>query len=207
MKFKIGFLVIILSNAYCFFIHMFSSLPVSREANSGYLHGGLTIEFIGQRAPASRFQFFISDIIIVILQIAILLISFIMFESENMQSSTTSSNSNSSDQASSNVQSSEADRTVSTQSDVDVSVVDADSSLISQEESSTVSQSLGSSVPDSGASTLPVAASSRASDSTSRIGDVDGFSGEVVAIEIHLTDLIGAARHRTTTSNNLSSMV
>ncbi|KAK9479887.1 hypothetical protein V1514DRAFT_303521 [Lipomyces japonicus] len=70
-KSKIITMIVLGSNLYCFIVHLFGSLPASREASGGYLHGGLTIEFIGQQTTTSRLKLLFSDIIVVLLQITI----------------------------------------------------------------------------------------------------------------------------------------
>ncbi|KAK9450542.1 uncharacterized protein V1518DRAFT_414114 [Limtongia smithiae] len=69
------YFVILGASLYCFAVHLFFALPVSREANAGYLHGGLTIQFVGQKAPTSRIQLLWFDIIVAVLQLAMLTIS------------------------------------------------------------------------------------------------------------------------------------
>lgn len=67
--------IVILSNVYCFLTHLFARLPISREANAGYLHGGLTIEFIGQKPPTSKVQLLVTDMVVLFLQVLMLTVS------------------------------------------------------------------------------------------------------------------------------------
>ncbi|KAL2122464.1 hypothetical protein VTJ04DRAFT_2919 [Mycothermus thermophilus] len=52
----------------CVLTHLFFSLPQAGEASRGYLHGGVIIDFIGQRPPRSRLAFLLLDLVILGLQ-------------------------------------------------------------------------------------------------------------------------------------------
>ncbi|OTB08872.1 hypothetical protein M426DRAFT_7590 [Hypoxylon sp. CI-4A] len=56
------------SNAFCILAHLLSSLPTAGEASRGYLHGGILFDFIGQKAPTSRFSLLLLDFLILGLQ-------------------------------------------------------------------------------------------------------------------------------------------
>lgn len=60
---------IILSNLVCIFLHVVSSNPSAGEASRGYLHGGLFIDFIGQKGPISKIQLLTVDLLVLCLQI------------------------------------------------------------------------------------------------------------------------------------------
>lgn len=55
-------------NFICAFMHLVSSLPQAGEASRGYLHGGILFDFIGQKAPSSKFSLLLLDILIFGLQ-------------------------------------------------------------------------------------------------------------------------------------------
>ncbi|KAI0022220.1 DUF1746-domain-containing protein [Xylariomycetidae sp. FL0641] len=55
-------------NLFCMFLHLVSSLPEAGEATRGYLHGGILIDFIGQKAPTSKFYLVLLDILLLGLQ-------------------------------------------------------------------------------------------------------------------------------------------
>lgn len=48
----------------CMLVHAFFSLPAAGEATRGYLHGGVIIDFIGQRPPTTRLAFLFFDLVI-----------------------------------------------------------------------------------------------------------------------------------------------
>lgn len=56
------------SNIICMLLHIFSALPEASETMRGYLHGSTLIDFIGQKAPTSRFSLLLLDCIILIFQ-------------------------------------------------------------------------------------------------------------------------------------------
>jgi hypothetical protein len=49
-------------------LHLFSSLPSAGEASRGYLHGGILIDFVGQRAPSSRLGLLMLDLVVLAVQ-------------------------------------------------------------------------------------------------------------------------------------------
>lgn len=63
---------ILTSNLACMFLHYISANPTAGESTRGYLHGGLFIDFIGQKGPISRTQLFMNDVLIIILQVIML---------------------------------------------------------------------------------------------------------------------------------------
>lgn len=56
------------SNAICMLVHLIFALPEAGETMRGYLHGGVIIDFIGQKAPTSRISLVLLDCLILILQ-------------------------------------------------------------------------------------------------------------------------------------------
>ncbi|KAG5290048.1 DUF1746 superfamily domain-containing protein [Histoplasma ohiense] len=60
------------SNILCIFLHYVSSTPTAGEVSRGYLHGGLFIDFIGQKGPISKFHLFLLDMLILSMQLVML---------------------------------------------------------------------------------------------------------------------------------------
>ncbi len=48
----------------CILAHAVLGLPEAGEATRGYMHGGVVIDFIGQKPPTSRFAFLLFDLVI-----------------------------------------------------------------------------------------------------------------------------------------------
>ncbi|KAI0100318.1 DUF1746-domain-containing protein [Nemania sp. FL0031] len=59
---------IIAPNLLCMFLHLISSPPEAGEASRGYLHGGILVDFIGQKAPSSRFTLILLDVVVLAIQ-------------------------------------------------------------------------------------------------------------------------------------------
>lgn len=59
---------IIAPNLLCMFLHLISSPLEAGEASRGYLHGGILVDFIGQRAPSSRFTLILLDAVVLAIQ-------------------------------------------------------------------------------------------------------------------------------------------
>lgn len=55
-------------NAICALLHLFTHRPEAGEVTRGYLHGGIIIDFIGQKGPTSKIQLVIMDLLITALQ-------------------------------------------------------------------------------------------------------------------------------------------
>ncbi|ROV99910.1 hypothetical protein VMCG_06222 [Cytospora schulzeri] len=56
------------SNAICMLSHLVFSLSEATETERGYLHGGVIIDFIGQKAPTSRLGLLLLDAVVLLLQ-------------------------------------------------------------------------------------------------------------------------------------------
>ncbi|PGH05457.1 hypothetical protein GX51_02981 [Blastomyces parvus] len=63
---------VFLSNIACMLLHYISSAPTAGEASRGYLHGGLFIDFIGQKGPVSKFRLFLFDLLVFGMQLIML---------------------------------------------------------------------------------------------------------------------------------------
>jgi len=59
---------IFLPGTLCILAHVFFSLPQAGEATRGYLHGGVIIDFIGQKPPTTRLTLLFFDLMILGLQ-------------------------------------------------------------------------------------------------------------------------------------------
>ena len=60
---------VILANITCIIIHAVSTPPSGGEATRGYLHGGVAMDFIGQKGPSSRIHLILLDLLVLLLQI------------------------------------------------------------------------------------------------------------------------------------------
>lgn len=56
------------ANIFCMLMHVLFAPPEGSETERGYLHGGLIINLIGQKAPSSRFSLLLLDCVILALQ-------------------------------------------------------------------------------------------------------------------------------------------
>ncbi|KAB8229217.1 DSC4 family protein [Aspergillus alliaceus] len=63
---------IFISNAFCMIHHKFFGQAEAGEATRGYLHGGLLIDFIGQKAPVSVTRLLLSDLLVLVLDLVML---------------------------------------------------------------------------------------------------------------------------------------
>jgi len=55
-------------NIICTLLHIFTHRPEAGELTRGYLHGGIIIDFIGQKGPTSKIHLVIMDLLITALQ-------------------------------------------------------------------------------------------------------------------------------------------
>lgn len=61
---------VLFSNGFCFIIHLLFGVVDSRfVSGSGFLNGGLTIQFIGEKQPSSRLELLLLDILVCFLQL------------------------------------------------------------------------------------------------------------------------------------------
>jgi hypothetical protein len=56
------------ANILCIALHLWFVPVTGTEATRGYLHGGLAMDFIGQKGPASRFTLVLFDLLVMTLQ-------------------------------------------------------------------------------------------------------------------------------------------
>jgi hypothetical protein len=55
-------------NLICTLLHIFTHRPEAGELTRGYLHGGIIIDFIGQRGPTSKMHLVVMDLLVMALQ-------------------------------------------------------------------------------------------------------------------------------------------
>ncbi|TLD22695.1 hypothetical protein PspLS_07575 [Pyricularia sp. CBS 133598] len=59
---------VLVPNLFCMLMHLLWALPKGSEASRGYLHGGVVIDFIGEKAPTSKLKLLLLDAVILTLQ-------------------------------------------------------------------------------------------------------------------------------------------
>lgn len=65
---RVHVLLVMIPNLVCIVLHIFFSLPKGPDFHRGYQHGGLIIDFVGQRPPTSRIYYLFADFAILALQ-------------------------------------------------------------------------------------------------------------------------------------------
>ncbi|KAB5563569.1 hypothetical protein GE09DRAFT_787328 [Coniochaeta sp. 2T2.1] len=55
-------------NLLCMLFHLIFRLPQAGEATRGYLHGGVIIDFVGQKAPTSKLGLLVLDVVVLAVQ-------------------------------------------------------------------------------------------------------------------------------------------
>ncbi|KAL6919932.1 hypothetical protein FSST1_003958 [Fusarium sambucinum] len=60
--------LVLIPNIICILLHILVPLPVGPDFHRGYMHGGLVIDFIGQKPPTSRFYYVLADVVILAVQ-------------------------------------------------------------------------------------------------------------------------------------------
>ncbi|PNY23725.1 DSC E3 ubiquitin ligase complex subunit 4 [Tolypocladium capitatum] len=65
---RIHVLLIVIPNIICMLLHLLGSPPVGPDFHRGYQHGGLIIDFIGQRPPTYRLYYLLADVVILAAQ-------------------------------------------------------------------------------------------------------------------------------------------
>ncbi|KAH8736956.1 hypothetical protein BGZ61DRAFT_525168 [Ilyonectria robusta] len=61
-------MLVVIPNIICMLLHLFCSLSVGPDYHRGYMHGGLVIDFIGQKPPTSRLYYLLADVAILAIQ-------------------------------------------------------------------------------------------------------------------------------------------
>lgn len=65
---RVHVLLVVIPNFICIFLHLFTSLPRGPDFHRGYQHGGLVIDFVGQRPPTYRIYYLLADFAILAIQ-------------------------------------------------------------------------------------------------------------------------------------------
>jgi hypothetical protein len=65
---RVHVLLVVVPNFLCILLHLFTSLPRGPDFHRGYQHGGLIIDFVGQRPPTSRIYYLLADFAILAIQ-------------------------------------------------------------------------------------------------------------------------------------------
>lgn len=60
------------TNLLCLFFHIYNAAPAADEQTRGYLHGGLAMDFIGQKGPTSKLHLVFLDFLLLGLQLVAL---------------------------------------------------------------------------------------------------------------------------------------
>ncbi|KAA8905502.1 hypothetical protein FN846DRAFT_748309 [Sphaerosporella brunnea] len=60
------------ASAFAALMHLWEPNPTAGETTHGYIHGGVIIDFIGQKGPISKYRLLYVDAVIVLLQLAML---------------------------------------------------------------------------------------------------------------------------------------
>lgn len=66
--------LILLSNLWCILVHLLAAIPEGHEYHRGYQHGGMIIDFIGQKPPTFRIYYLLADVFVFLLQCLMLTI-------------------------------------------------------------------------------------------------------------------------------------
>ncbi|KAG6085886.1 hypothetical protein E4U33_000827 [Claviceps sp. LM78 group G4] len=65
---RVHVLLVVVPNLICMLLHLFTSLPRGPDFHRGYQHGGLIIDFVGQRPATYRIYYLLADLAILVLQ-------------------------------------------------------------------------------------------------------------------------------------------
>lgn len=60
--------LIICSNLICISLHMFGSVPTGYDHHRGYQHGGIVVDFIGQKPATHKSYYVVADLLILLIQ-------------------------------------------------------------------------------------------------------------------------------------------
>ncbi|TWU77914.1 hypothetical protein ED733_005081 [Metarhizium rileyi] len=65
---RVHVFLVVIPNFICIFLHLFASLPRGPDFHRGYQHGGLIIDFVGQRPSTYRIYYLLADFAILAVQ-------------------------------------------------------------------------------------------------------------------------------------------
>lgn len=82
---KISLRGLIIGNLFCLLTHLIFGIYRESPSGDGYLHGGITIQFIGDRLPYSRFELIILDLLVFFIQLVFHSLIGVIDDSEVLQ--------------------------------------------------------------------------------------------------------------------------
>ncbi|GAB0132177.1 hypothetical protein EsDP_00000621 [Epichloe bromicola] len=65
---RVHVLLVVIPNLVCMFLHLFTSIPRGPDFHRGYQHGGLIIDFVGQRPATYPMYYLLADFVILLIQ-------------------------------------------------------------------------------------------------------------------------------------------
>ncbi|KAG6005146.1 hypothetical protein E4U21_000400 [Claviceps maximensis] len=65
---RVHVLLVVIPNLICMFLHLFTPLPRGADFHRGYQHGGLIIDFVGQRPATYKTYYLLADFVILVIQ-------------------------------------------------------------------------------------------------------------------------------------------
>ncbi|EMG50587.1 hypothetical protein G210_2096 [Candida maltosa Xu316] len=83
---KISLYVVIWGNLFCIFLHLVFGVYTDSPTKDGYLHGGITVQFIGERFPYSRFELIALDLLVFLTQLVFHNLIGVVKDSEVLES-------------------------------------------------------------------------------------------------------------------------
>ncbi|KAK6204361.1 uncharacterized protein RJT21DRAFT_116759 [Scheffersomyces amazonensis] len=83
---------IINANAFCILIHLIFGVYKKSPSSDGYLHGGMSLQFIGERVPYSTLELLILDVIIFFIQLIFHSLMCVVNDSEVLETKKSSTN-------------------------------------------------------------------------------------------------------------------
>ncbi len=60
--------LVVIPNIWCMMIHFFGAMPEGPIYHRGYQHGGMIIDFVGQKPPTHRAYYLLADLFLLVLQ-------------------------------------------------------------------------------------------------------------------------------------------
>ena len=69
---RMHILLIAIPNMYCILVHILTQVPAGHEYHRGYQHGGMIIDFVGQKPPQYKLYYILADFFVLALQFLML---------------------------------------------------------------------------------------------------------------------------------------
>lgn len=60
--------LVVVPNLWCILVHLFAAVPQGPDYHRGYQHGGMIIDFVGQKPPAYKIYYLLADLFLLGLQ-------------------------------------------------------------------------------------------------------------------------------------------